>query len=119
MFRKNTACDLDKFYAYGKMTYEYQVQHGEPYPDSQSQYVEEFRRILDLRESRMVIEALLALDFYYDQLTEKSIQRMMNDFMDFAAIDYASASKVYKDASNETMFDMYRGGKYGSGIIIQ
>ena len=67
----------------------------------------------------MVIEALLALDFYYDQLTEKSIQRMMNDFMDFAAIDYASASKVYKDASNETMFDMYRGGKYGSGIIIQ
>ena len=119
VLKEYRACDLDKFYAYGKMTYEYQVQHGEPYPDSQSQYVEEFRRILDLQDSRMVIEALLALDFYYDQLGEQSIQRMMNDFIDFAAIDYASASKVYKDASNETMFDMYRGGKYGSSIIIQ
>ena len=87
------------------MAYEYQVQHGEPHPDSQSQYVVEFSKILDHQNSRMVIEALLALDCYYDQLGAQSVQRMMNDITDFATIDCASASKVNNDASNETMFD--------------
>ena len=43
---------------------------------------------------------LLVCQCYYDQLGEQSVQRMMSDFIDFAAFDYASASKVYNDASN-------------------
>lgn len=44
---------------------------------------------------------LLVCQCYYDQLGEQSVQRMMSDFIDFAAFDYASASKVYNDAFDE------------------
>ena len=106
MLKEYHSCNLDWFYENVRPGFELNEENSADY------YM-----ITRLQNTRMVIEALLALDCYYDQLGEQSIQRMMNDFIDFAAIDYASASKVYKDASNETMFDMYRGGKYGGSVI--
>ena len=81
-------------------------------------FSDENLRIRELRNTRMVIEALLALDCYYDQLKEKNVSRMMKDFEEYAEIDYASSSKYFSDADKETMFDMYRSGRYGGVIII-
>ena len=67
----------------------------------------------------MVIEALLALDCYYDQLDENGVLRMKNDFEEYLKIDYASASKYFDDASQETMFEMYRSGRYGGLTVIE
>ena len=114
LLKEYRACDLDGFYDYLNKTDEF-LQQNAPQPTSSVENI----RILDLQCTRMVIEALLALDRYYDQLEEQNIRRMMNDFTEFAAIDYASASKFFNDESNETMFDMYREGRYGSIITIQ
>ena len=107
LLKEYHSCNLDWFYENVKPGFELNEENRADY------YM-----ITRLQNSRMVIEALLALDCYYDQLGEQSIQRMMNDFAEFAAVDYASANKVYNDASNETMFDMYRSGRYGGNVII-
>ena len=107
MLKEYHSCNLDWFYENVRPGFELNEENSADY------YM-----ITRLQNTRMVIEALLALDCYYDQLGEQSVQRMMNDFAEFAAVDYASASKFYNDASDETMFDMYRGGKYGGSVTI-
>ena len=108
MLKEYHSCNLDWFYENARPGFELNEENSADY------YM-----ITRLQNTRMVIEALLALDCYYDQLGEQSVQRMMNDFAEFAAVDYASASKFYNDASNETMFDMYRRGGYdNSGLYV-
>lgn len=101
------SCDLDWFYENVKSGYE---------PDND--HKDEYMKITRIQTTRMVIEALLALDCYYDLLSEQDIQRMMADFKEYITINNASASKYYDDVSNETMFEMYRGGGYGM-IVVQ
>ena len=117
VLKEYSTCDLDGYYDFQIKTTEFLEQHA-PYPVAQIQYSEANLKIRNLQGARMVIEALLALDRYYDQLGEQNVQRMMNDFAEYASIDYASASKFYDDVSNETMFEMYRSGRYGGLIII-
>ena len=106
LIKEYRACDLDSYYEYLKNVYE------------RPEISEANSRIRDLLNKRMVIEALLALDQFYGQLAENDVSRMMNDFEEFAAIDHASSSKFFDDASKETMFDMYRSGRYGGVIMI-
>ena len=101
------SCDLNWFYENVKSGYE-------PDPNHKDEYM----KITRIQTTRMVIEALLALDCYYDLLDEQGLQRMTSDFKEYIAIDNASASKYYDDVSTETMFDMYRGGDSGM-IAIQ
>lgn len=101
------SCDLDWFYENVKSGYE-------PDPDHKDAYM----KITRIQTTRMVIEALLALDCYYDLLDERGLQRMMADFKEYIAINNASASKYYDDVSKKTMFEMYRGGGYDM-IVIQ
>lgn len=101
------SCDLNWFYENVKSGYE-------PDPNHKDEYM----KITRIQATRMVIEALLALDCYYDLLDEQGLQRMTSDFKEYIAIDNASASKYYDDVSTETMFDMYRGGDSGM-IAIQ
>lgn len=100
-------CNLDWFYENVKSGYQ---------PDSE--HKDEYMKITRIQTTRMVIEALLALDCYYDLLDKQSIQRMLNDFEEYVTIDNASASKYYDDVSTETMFEMYRSGSYGGGYIV-
>ena len=109
LIKEYRACDLDAYY-------DTQVKAcAQP---GKIEFDDEFIRIREIQNSRMVIEALLALDCYYDQLKEKDVSRMLGDFDEFAAIDYASSSKYYDDASEKTMFDMYRSGGYGGVMVI-
>ena len=70
----------------------------------------EHNKIVRLRVTRMVIEALLALDCYYDLLDTYNIQRMTDDFNEYLIIDNYYTSKYFNDVSTETMFEMYRRG---------
>lgn len=101
------SCDLDWFYKNDKPGYEPDPEHKDAY-----------MRIARIHTTRMAIEALLALDCYYDLLDEQSVRRMMNDFEEYIIIDNASASKYYDDVSTKSLFEMYRGGGYGV-IFIQ
>lgn len=101
------SCDIDWFYENVKPGYEPDFDHKD-----------EYIKITEIQTSRMVIEALLALDCYFDLLDEQNIQRMMADFKEYITINNASASKYYDEVSQETMFEMYRGGGYGM-IVIQ
>ena len=101
------SCDLDWFYKNVKSGYK---------PDSE--HKDEYMKITEIQATRMAIEALLALDCYYDLLDEHGIQRMINDFKEYITINNAFASKYYDDVSTDTMFDMYRSGSYGGGYII-
>lgn len=101
------SCDLDWFYENVKSGYEPDFDHKD-----------EYLKITEIQTTRMVIEALLALDCYYDLLDEQGVQRMMADFKKYIIIDNASASKYYDDVSQKTMFEMYREDGYGT-IVIQ
>ena len=114
LLKEYSVSDIDCYYDYQRKTYEFMTQNA-PQPKS-SEVIE---RIRELQNTRMVIEALLALDCYYDQLDENGVLRMKNDFEEYLKIDYASASKYFDDASQETMFEMYRSGRYGGLIVIE
>ena len=103
--------DLDSYNDFQKKDFEYAQQHS-PYPIAQTILSDEHKRIHEIEGTRMVLEALLALDIYYDQLDKDTVERMMNDFEEYARISSTSLSKFYDDVSTETMFEMYRNGFY-------
>ena len=109
-------CDLDGWYDFQIKTAKFLEEHA-PYPVAQIQYSEENRRIQYLFGTRRVIEALLALDRYYDQLGEEDVSRMLNDFSEFAEIDSASQIIFFDDASNETLFEQFREWRFGTAVI--
>ena len=63
------------------------------------------RYLLGKRET---IEALLAVDCYYNLLDDSQFQRMLDDFDEFAHIDYSSCIKIYNDTTLFTYFERYR-----------
>ena len=71
-------------------------------------YDDEFLRTFYLGNVRRVIEALLSLDCYYDQLDEPMIERMLTDFEEYAAVKYAAQCKIFDDATPKVLFYMYR-----------
>ncbi len=63
-------------------------------------------RLFNVRET---LEALLALDVYYDRLDEEQIARMMRDFEEFAALEQAAKEEVYPgEVSSGTKFAIFR-----------
>ena len=112
--------DIDGFYEYEAMLGAYLEEHA-PCPMSDAPKMsEEHRRVLDLLHTRLELEALLALDCFYDQLDKTDVARMTGDFAEFARIDHTAASKVYDSVFTEgTMFDMYRSGRYGGLVTIE
>ena len=107
LLKEYRSCDLDRFYALPEPPYEIS-------PD----YIDEFRSIVRCQSVRMTIEALLALDLFYDQLSEKEIQRMMKVFEEYVKINNASARKFFDDVSTETMFEMFRKSTWKEGYYI-
>lgn len=71
------------------------------YPDS----IASWRQICT---DRSTIEALLAVDCYYDKLDADQTERMTRDFQEFFDLDYAAAVKVYGEGESSTLFQVYR-----------
>ena len=107
--------NLDAYYDWMIKDCEYANEHA-PYPVSEIKISEENQRIIDLQVTRRVIEALLALDCYYDMLKPAEIERMKKDFNEYVTVTNASAEKYFDDVSDETIFDSYRNG--GFGVVI-
>ena len=101
MLEEYRSCNLERFY-------ENLSSGNNPTGD----ILTEHNKVVRLQVTRMVIEALLAIDCYYNQLSKENVQRMMNDFKEYAELDSTSLSKFYNDVSTETMFEMYRRGNY-------
>lgn len=99
MLEEYRSCNLEQFYE--------NLSFGN-YPTGD--ILTEHNKIVRLQVTRMVIEALLALDCYYDLLDTYNIQRMTDDFNEYLIIDNYYTSKYFNDVSPETMFEMYRRG---------
>ncbi len=99
MLEEYRSCNLERFY-------ENLSSGNNPTGD----ILTEHNKIVRLQVTRMVIEALLALDCYYDLLDTYNIQRMTDDFNEYLIIDNYYTSKYFNDVSIETMFEMYRRG---------
>ena len=85
-----------------------------PFPE---EFEEERQKISFLRRVRRVIEALLALDRYYDLLSDAEYIRMYSNFEKFVAIHAAAASKYYNSYSTNIQFETYRRIRRNSGIF--
>ena len=101
MLEEYRSCNLERFY-------ENLISGNNPTGD----ILTEHNKIVRLQVTRMVIEALLALDCYYDLLDTYNIQRLTDDFNEYLIIDNYYTSKYFNYASTETMFEMYRRGDY-------
>ena len=87
------SCDLDHFYqvwSENAARMDEQLRWGEGY---RPEFDDETERIFRLRMTCTTLEALLALDCYYNLLDEQMVQRMLDDFEEYRAINNASASK--------------------------
>ena len=101
MLEEYRSCNLERFY-------ENLSSGNNPTGD----ILTEHNKIVRLQVTRMVIEALLALDCYYDLLDTYNIQRMTDDFNEYLIIDNYYTSKYFNNVSTETMFEMYRRGDF-------
>jgi hypothetical protein len=99
MLEEYRSCNLERFYE--------NLSFGN---NPTGDILTEHNKIVRLQVTRMVIEALLALDCYYDLLDTYNIQRMTDDFNEYLIIDNYYTSKYFNDVSPETMFEMYRRG---------
>ena len=99
MLEEYRSCNLERFYE--------NLSFGN---NPTGDILTEHNKIVRLQVTRMVIEALLALDCYYDLLDTYNIQRMTDDFNEYLIIDNYYTSKYFNDVSTETMFEMYRRG---------
>ena len=99
MLKEYRSCNLEWFY-------ENLSSGNNPMGD----LITEHNKIVRLQRTRMVIEALLALDCYYDLLDTYNIQRITDDFNEYLIINNYYTSKYFNDISTETMFEMYRRG---------
>lgn len=106
MLEEYRSCDLDWFYD--------NVSSGQ---QPEKELLSEHNKIVRLQRIRMSIEALLALDCYYNLLDAYGIQRMTNDFNDYLTIDNSFASKYFDSFSTETMFKSYRNGDFFKLIV--
>ena len=106
MLEEYRSCDLDWFYD--------NVSSGQ---QPEKELLSEHNKIVRLQRIRMSIEALLALDCYYNLLDAYGIQRMTNDFNDYLTIDNSFASKYFDSFSMETMFKSYRNGDFFKFIV--
>lgn len=106
MLEEYRSCDLDWFYD--------NVSSGQ---QPEKELLSEHNKIVRLQRIRMSIEALLALDCYYNLLDAYGIQRMTNDFNDYLTIDNSFASKYFDSFSTETMFKRYRNGDFFKFIV--
>ena len=106
MLEEYRSCDLDWFYD--------NVSSGQ---QPEKELLSEHNKIVRLQRIRMSIEALLALDCYYNLLDAYGIQRMTNDFNDYLTIDNSFASKYFDSFSTETMFKSYRNGDFFKFIV--
>ena len=104
------SCDVER--CYQVLTEEYARLNGmsqkariEEY--KKPEYDDEILKVIDLHRTRMTLEALLALDCYYDQLDERMIERMLANFDEFIEIDRVR-SKFYDDYNEKPLFSMFR-----------
>ena len=61
-----------------------------------------------ISRTRTTIEALLSYDCFYKLLEEKDVSRMINDFEEYAMIEYSSYSKHFANVSRKVLFYTYR-----------
>lgn len=66
------------------------------------------KRGQELFSMRETIEALLALNCYYNLLDTPQIQRMINDFEEFSSINNSSTLKIYSESDSSSLFEKYR-----------
>ncbi len=81
-------------------------------------YIVEVNTLFGIRET---IEALLAVDCYYNLLDEKQVHRMIEDFKEFAVCEYSSVCKTYGDTEYSTLFEKYRANRgvtYSIGTTV-
>lgn len=62
----------------------------------------------ELFSVRETIEALLALDCYYNLLDTTQIQRMIDDFKEFSNVNNTSTLKIYGESNSSSLFEKYR-----------
>ncbi|MBQ9543645.1 MAG: hypothetical protein IJV00_00805 [Clostridia bacterium] len=82
-------------------------------PEKPSGISERFILGLDLLERRETLEALLALDVYYDRLDKSDVRIMTECFEEFAELKYKPSVKVCGSAYSGTLFDIYRRSRSG------
>lgn len=76
--------------------------------DGLTDFIVKGNYILGIRET---IEAMLAIECYYNLLNEKQVQRMTEDFEEFSDYEYASLCKIYDDTEFGTLFEKYRANR--------
>lgn len=77
-------------------------------PEKPSVLSEEYVRGTELLEKRETVEALLALDVYYDRLDQNDLMKMTGYFEEFARLRYVPAEKICGSAYPGTLFEIYR-----------
>ena len=90
-----------------------------PFPE---EFEEERQKIIFLRQARNVIEALLALDCYYDLLSDAEYIRMYSNFEEYVTIYITEASKYFDTDDGyssfyRVQFDIYRRIRNYNGIF--
>ncbi len=89
--------DIDRYHAY--------LEAGQIVQDDD--YILRGWKLFRCREN---IEAMLALDCYYNLLDENEVQRMTDDFAEFADLNCSSWKKFDVNAECNTLFEIYRAG---------
>ena len=90
-----------------------------PFPE---EFEEERQKIVFLRQARNVIEALLALDCYYDLLSDAEYIRMYSNFEEYVTIYITEASKYFDTDDGyssfySVQFDTHRRIRNYNGIF--
>ena len=98
MLEEYRASDLNRFYQYRSS--------GEDFPE---EFKEEAEKIVWLQKVRLTIEALIALDCYYDLLnTIEYLLFITGDLSIYVDIDTTAAEEYYDNYGNPILFNIYR-----------
>lgn len=93
--------DLDRYNAFWGKALDSAVDR----PAEVNNFIRRGQELFGMRET---IEALLALDCYYDLLNAHQLQRMFDDFETIVNICNASTSKIYGETNSLSLFEQYR-----------
>lgn len=93
--------DIDSYHAF----WEKALDSASNKPAEINDFIRRGQELFSMRET---IEALFALDCYYNLLDTPQIQRMTDAFEEFSNINNISTLNIYSESNSSTLFEQYR-----------